>query len=232
MKIAILSDIHGNYDALIKVLEECEKTKVEKYIFLGDYIGYYYEPKKVWDKICQLNGVKIKGNHENLLKDSLTSKVKMRQIKEKYGIAHELAQNQLSKEDIEQLYYLPEKKRIQIKNFNFELNHGSPWDQNAYLYPNTSPEVFEKANHSEIDFVLVGHSHYPFIKKLSHSTIINPGSVGQNRQEGGVATWAFMDLEELKTEIISTKYSVKNLARKVKTLDPDKSYNYSILFRK
>ena len=232
MRIAILSDIHGNYDALTQVLEECKKCNVEKYIFLGDYVGYYYEPKKVWDKIRQLNGIKIKGNHEDLLKASLTSKVIMRQIKDKYGIGHQIAQNQLMEEEIEQLYSLPEKKRIQIKNFNFELNHGSPWNQNTYLYPDTDPEIFEKANHSEIDYVLVGHSHYPFIKKLSHSTIINPGSVGQNRQEGGVANWVLMDLEEAKIKIISTKYSVKSLAEKVKVLDPDKPYNYSILFRK
>ena len=232
MKVAVISDIHGNYDALVKVLEECKERNIEKYLFLGDYVGYYYEPKKVWDKICQLNGIKIKGNHEDLLKDSLTSKVRMRQIKDKYGIGHQLAQNQLVEEEIEKLYSLPEKKRIQIKNFNFELNHGSPWDQNAYLYPDTDPQIFEKANHSEIDFVLVGHSHYPFIKKLSHSTIINPGSVGQNRQKGGVANWAFIDLNELKIEIISTKYPVESLAEKVKTLDPDKPYNYSILFRK
>ena len=80
--------------------------------------------------------------------------------------------------------------------------------------------------------MLVGHSHYPFIKKLCHSTIINPGSVGQNRQEGGVATWGFMDLEKIEIEIISTKYSVKSLSEKVKILDPGKAYNYSILFRK
>ena len=232
MKVAVISDIHGNYDALVKVLEECKERNIEKYLFLGDYVGYYYEPKKVWDKICQLNGIKIKGNHEDLLKDSITSKVRMRQIKDKYGIGHQLAQNQLVEEEIEQLYSLPEKKRIQIKNFNFELNHGSPWNQNAYLYPDTDPQIFEKANHSEIDFVLVGHSHYPFIKKLSHSTIINPGSVGQNRQKGGVANWALIDLNELKIEIISTKYPVESLAEKVKTLDPDKPYNYSILFRK
>ena len=80
--------------------------------------------------------------------------------------------------------------------------------------------------------MLVGHSHYPFIKKLTHSTIINPGSVGQNRQKGGVASWAFVNLEEIRVEIISTKYCVKGLVEKVKINDPDKTYNYSILFRK
>ena len=63
MKIAILSDIHGNFDALNVVLEECKKIKIDKYLFLGDYVGYYYG-QKVWNRICQLNGIKIKGNHE------------------------------------------------------------------------------------------------------------------------------------------------------------------------
>jgi putative phosphoesterase len=232
MRLAILSDVHGNYDALNAVLEECKKYKIEQYLCLGDYVGYYYEPKKVWDLIYSLNGVKIKGNHEDLLNGSLSSRVIRNQIKEKYGTGHQVAQNQLSSEEIKQLYNLPEKKLIQIGKYTFELNHGSPWDQNFYLYPDTAPEILEKANNLAIDFVLVGHSHYPFIKKLTHSTIINPGSVGQNRQKGGLASWVFVDLEEIKIEIISTKYCVKSLAKKVKINDPDKTYNYSILFRK
>ena len=232
MRLAILSDIHGNYDALNAVLEECKKYKIEQYLCLGDYVGYYYEPKKVWDRIHQLNGVKIKGNHEDLLNGSLSSRVIRNQIKEKYGTGHQVAQNQLSREEIKQLYNLPKKKLIQIRKYTFELNHGSPWDQSIYLYPDTDPEILEKANNPAIDFVLVGHSHYPFIKKLTHSTIINPGSVGQNRKKGGVASWAFVDLEEIKIKIISTKYRVKSLAKKVKINDPDKTYNYSILFRK
>ncbi len=232
MRLAILSDIHGNYDALNAVLEECKKYNIEQYLCLGDYVGYYYEPKKVWDLINSLNGVKIKGNHEDLLNRFLSSGVIRSQIIEKYGTGHQLAKNQLSSEEIKLLYDLPEKKLIQIGKYTFELNHGSPWDQRIYLYPDTAPEILEKANNPAIDFVLVGHSHYPFIKKLNHSTIINPGSVGQNRQKGGVASWVFMDLEEIKIEIISTKYCVKSLARKVKIYDPDKAYNYSILFRK
>ncbi len=232
MRIAILSDIHGNYDALNTVLEECKNYNIEHFLFLGDYVGYYYEPKKVWDRISQLNGVKIKGNHEDLLKDSISSKAISNQIREKYGKGHQFAQNQLLEGDLEQLYNLPEKIQIQIEKFNFELNHGSPWDQNKYLYPNTPSEILEKANNPEIDFVLVGHSHYPFIKKLSHSTIINPGSVGQNRQKGGIANWGFIDLKSMNVKIISTKYSILNLAKKVKANDPNRDYNYSILFRK
>ena len=66
------------------VLEECKKIKIDKYLFLGDYVGYYYEPKKVWNRICQLNGIKIKGNHEDILKDSIFYLINDK-IKVKYG---------------------------------------------------------------------------------------------------------------------------------------------------
>lgn len=231
MRLAILSDIHGNYDALKAVLEECKKHKIEQYLCLGDYVGYYYEPKKVWDLIYSLNGVKIKGNHEDLLKDSLSSRIIRNQIKEKYGTGHQVAQNQLSCEQINQLYNLPEKKLVQIGEYTFELNHGSPWDQSIYLYPDTAPEILEKANNPAIDIVLVGHSHYPFTKKLTHSVIINPGSVGQNRQKGGVACWAFINSDTLEYKLMRTSYDTEALFNEAKEKDPLNAYNYNILKR-
>ncbi|MDC1434451.1 YfcE family phosphodiesterase [Flavobacteriaceae bacterium] len=232
MKVAVISDIHGNYDALEAVLEECSNHKVEQYIFLGDYVGYYYEPKKVWDRINELEGVMIKGNHEDLLNDSFSSSTLSKTIEEKYGVGHQIALEQFSASERQQICGLQAQKVISYYGYKFQINHGTPWDQNAYLYPDTDEDIFEKANQPEFDFVLVGHSHYPFIKRLSHSTIINPGSVGQNRKEGGVANWAFMDLETNSLEIMNTYYSVIKLAQKVKKHDPNVAYNHSILFRK
>ena len=69
MKVAVISDIHGNYDAFSEVLKACEKEGVQEYLFLGDYIGYYYDAKKVWNIVKKLSNHIIKGNHEDLLKD-------------------------------------------------------------------------------------------------------------------------------------------------------------------
>jgi predicted phosphodiesterase len=46
MKIAIISDIHGNYDALKAVLKDIKKLKIDKIYCLGDIVNYYYEPHK------------------------------------------------------------------------------------------------------------------------------------------------------------------------------------------
>ena len=47
MKIEIISDINGKYDALIEVLKKAKKEKVEHILVLGDIVGYYYHPDKI-----------------------------------------------------------------------------------------------------------------------------------------------------------------------------------------
>ena len=231
MRIGVLSDIHGNIDALQAVLRECNQYKIDHYFFLGDYVGYYYNPHKVWKLILSLNGTLIKGNHENILFEISNQSISKKEIKDKYGIAHEMALGQFSKNEIKSIFDLPEKLTITYNNTSFQLNHGSPWNQDTYLYHNTDANILDQADDPEIDYVLVGHSHYSFIKKLDNSILINPGSVGQNREKGGIASWAFIDLEKNVHEIIQTPYSVEKLAKEVKINDPSIEYNHKILFR-
>ena len=77
MKICILSDIHGNYDALKKCVSEAKKLKVKKFLCLGDYVGYYYEPDKCIDLLIKLKAICIKGNHENIFLEILKNKKKL-----------------------------------------------------------------------------------------------------------------------------------------------------------
>ena len=74
MKIAILSDIHGNFLSLKAVIKEIKIKKINKIICLGDYINYYYEPDKCIDLLKSINAKCIKGNHENILPIYLNQK--------------------------------------------------------------------------------------------------------------------------------------------------------------
>jgi predicted phosphodiesterase len=69
MKVAIVSDIHGNYDAFQEVLADIEKSKVDRIISLGDNIGYGPEPDRVVQKIMQSGIPCVQGNHELAIKD-------------------------------------------------------------------------------------------------------------------------------------------------------------------
>ena len=71
MRTAIISDIHGNYPALMKVLEDARTEHVDNYIFLGDYCTYDFPwPNEVAQKLMKIeNSYSIRGNKERILKE-------------------------------------------------------------------------------------------------------------------------------------------------------------------
>ena len=85
MKICILSDIHGNYEALKKCVNEAKKLNINRFFCLGDYVGYYYEPDKCIDLLRKISAVCIKGNHEDMLLNILKDNQKINYYKLKYG---------------------------------------------------------------------------------------------------------------------------------------------------
>jgi predicted phosphodiesterase len=69
MKVAIISDIHGNYDAFREVMTDIDQSKVDRIISLGDNIGYGPEPDRVVREIMARNIPSVQGNHELAVKD-------------------------------------------------------------------------------------------------------------------------------------------------------------------
>ena len=69
MKVAIISDIHGNYDAFREVMTDIDQSKVDRIISLGDNIGYGPEPDRVVQMIMAQDIPSVQGNHELAIKD-------------------------------------------------------------------------------------------------------------------------------------------------------------------
>jgi predicted phosphodiesterase len=85
LKIAVISDIHGNSYALNAVLEDAKLNKVERLFILGDIVGYYYSPQIVLDLLSEWHYDIIIGNHENILEALLTGRIPHEDIISKYG---------------------------------------------------------------------------------------------------------------------------------------------------
>ena len=84
MKVCVVADIHGNYDALKECIREAKKQNIKKFLCLGDYVGYYYEPDKCIDLLIDINAICIRGNHEDILLDILKNKQKLQYYKYTY----------------------------------------------------------------------------------------------------------------------------------------------------
>ena len=231
MKIAVISDIHGNYDALNSVLIKAKKEGVEHLLVLGDIVGYYYHPDKILDALSAWNFDLIKGNHEHILEDLIKDNSLFESIRLKYGSGHKVALDKLTEKQLKFLRDLPETKSLQFNQTSLLMCHGSPWSFDYYIYPDADNETLLKCDSTEHDFVLIGHSHYQFAVKNKNSILINPGSVGQSRQTGGKAFWCIIDTKNKCFQMLSTDYDVKNLIMEINKKDKDIKYLSEILVR-
>ena len=148
MKIAVISDIHGNIDALIEVLKKAKNENVEHLLVLGDIVGYYYYPDKILELISDWSYDIIKGNHEKILEDLLVNPSLGESIRLKYGSGHQEAINKLTIQQLDFLFNLPETKSIQLDGISLLMSHGSPWSNDYYIYPDF-PSYAKLSNISE-----------------------------------------------------------------------------------
>lgn len=232
MKIAVLSDIHGNCYALEPVLKAIRAQGIDQLFILGDFVGYYYHPNQVLEMVDSFNLFMIKGNHELMLNAAAQDSAKAIEIKKKYGSGIEVALEVLSREQFALLTELPEQRSVNLGGINFQLCHGSPWDINAYIYPDSNLESFHTHEfNNRADFILLGHAHYPYISTQPGVTIINPGSIGQARDHGGMACWAVINTTNRTTVFNRTPYDTRPLVHEIALRDPDIPFLRDVLFR-
>lgn len=232
MKVAIISDIHGNFEALYAVLKKAKKENVAHLLILGDIVGYYYHPDKVMDLLSKWSFDIIKGNHEKILEDLIADSSISETIRLKYGSGHKEAIDKLTYKQLCFLSDLPETKNVQLDETSLLMCHGSPWSNDFYIYPDCKKGIIEKCDIIGNDFVLIGHSHYSFAIRNTNSILINPGSVGQSRQIGGKASWCIINTDNNCFEFFSTNYNVENLLKEVSEKDPEIKYLKEVLIRK
>ncbi len=168
MKLAIISDVHGNYPALKKVLERIDSLEVDKIISLGDVTGYYAQPNKCINLLREKNAHQLLGNHDMYLingegcpRSRLISELLIHQQKD------------VSKDNIS---YLKTLKPILNKD-STSFVHGG-WNDNLdeYMFKITYEKLV-----GEHDFYFSGHTHVQIKSTIKDKTYCNPGSVGQPR---------------------------------------------------
>ena len=183
MKIAVISDIHGNMEALNAVLDDIEENECDRIFCLGDYAMAGPEPAKAIEKVRELkNAVLIQGNTDwmiaNYTEDIYNS------IKEAAPVMAEALKNDfeiLSNEQKEFLKNLPEKMSLEVEGVKILLVHGSPRKNNENIFPDTTLEEIEKMLEGvNADVVLCGHTHMPCgFQTTNKITVVNDGSVGR-----------------------------------------------------
>jgi predicted phosphodiesterase len=230
MKVAILSDIHGNAGALRATLDDVRKAGAQHLLILGDLVGYYYDMRGVLDQLRGWDCTVIGGNHEAMLDAARGNPAAALRYREKYGSGVDAALLDLSREEIDWLCGLPARMQVTLDSVVFELCHGSPGDRDRYVYPNADEEQIRDCEIAG-SVVLIGHTHYPMVAVRPSCLLINSGSVGQARDFGGFASWALFDTQTAVVTLRRSQYDAAALEEEVRRRDPHLPYLREILRR-
>jgi diadenosine tetraphosphatase ApaH/serine/threonine PP2A family protein phosphatase len=224
MRYAILSDIHGNLEALSEVLGVVDEMGVTRIVCLGDVVGYGANPNEVVDAIRERAETTIRGNHDEAALDP---------AQETYFNSWAVdairwTREQLTEDSASFLSQLPYESRIG----DALLVHASPRDPEKWRYILSPQAAAAEFDEFEESFCFIGHTHVPMIvvrNEIGTSellndevalpagarVIINAGSVGQPRDGDPRACFCVFDLEDRSASLVRVPYDADAAHKKI-----------------
>ncbi|MEM0047186.1 MAG: metallophosphoesterase family protein [Fervidicoccaceae archaeon] len=226
MKVLIISDIHGNYDALRAVLEDAGSW--DQLWVLGDLVDYGPEPEKIVDEIRDMRPeVLLRGNHDHAAAYNVDCGCGIRTHDISVYTREHITRKLLSEDQLEWLKNLDLKIERSFSGGKIILVHGSPRSPlYDYMLPSLPKNILMEmigsiADEPSRSLVIFGHTHLGTNMLLKNSVLLNPGSVGQPRDGDPRASYAIFDLESMDFRIIRVKYEVEKVVGKLRELVKD-----------
>jgi len=245
MRVGIISDVHGNLEALQAVWQLFDAEKVDTVWCLGDTVGYGANPRECLAKVRDRCSVVLKGNHD----EASATLWGLDWFNEWARQAALWTHHQLSEQEISFLRNLPASERVDLRDENLSvvrLVHGSlrepltEYILNAHIAAENMELLLSEIEPSTESPALLffGHSHVAEVyflsslrsRKLKHQRflvttdfqlqpggayLINVGSVGQPRDGNPYAACGILDTETLRLRVFRVPYDVERAAIKI-----------------
>jgi diadenosine tetraphosphatase ApaH/serine/threonine PP2A family protein phosphatase len=226
MRIGIFSDVHANIEALTAVLDAFRAERIDKYVCIGDTVGYGASPNECCDIIRELAAFTILGNHDAAVAGRMD-----------YSYYYDAARNALdmhsrilSLANMTWLKSLP----YQVQDGEVTFCHGSPVNLEEFEYIFSKEQAAQCLDMwNELNSVtFIGHSHLcksfaltrtevyevvaeKFVIRPEHRYIISVGSVGQPRDYDNRASYTIYDSDEKTFEFKRAAYDIDSAAQKI-----------------
>jgi predicted phosphodiesterase len=227
MKVAVISDIHGNKQAFQATLEAIAASDAAEVWCLGDLVGYGADPDACVELAREHAAVCLAGNHDL----AVTGEIPLEEFSRGASLAARWTQEVIAQENLAFLQTLSPQGR----ESSVGLYHASPrnpvWE---YVLSALLAELCLDAQRDRL--CLIGHSHVAlsFMRRQGELAtgepqrngtqldltagewLINPGSVGQPRDGDPRAAWLLLDLDGLTASFVRTEYDIAGAAAAIR----------------
>ena len=222
MKLAFISDIHGNAVALDAVLQDIKDKQVEQVFVLGDLCYRGTEPKRSLELVQSLNCDVIKGNADEWVVRGVREGEVPDQALDMMNEERDWILSRLDVESVEYLKSLPTDFNWKFGDVTIHAFHATPKSLFEVVQPFESDEIVsEKLMVNNKDIYIYGHIHKPFIRYINGKCIINCGSVGLPFDGLNKASYTILDIEETSVQAsnVRVSYDVEKVIRQFKESD-------------
>jgi putative phosphoesterase len=211
MRIAFISDIHGNATALDAVLSDLNERNVEKVYVLGDISYRGPEPQRSLDLVRSLNTDVIKGNADEWVVRGVREGEVPEQVRGMMNLERDWIHPHLTEESIEYLRNLKTELKLQAHDLKIHAYHANPDNLFDIVLPSESDETLtSKMMVEAANLYVYAHIHRPYIRYINGKCIMNIGSVGLPFDGLNKASYGLVDIHEgtFQTSIVRVPYDI------------------------
>ena len=236
MRLAIISDIHANIQALTAVLAKCDEYDVDEIICLGDVVGYGGNPDECCDLLRERCSVTLLGNHDAAVIGVMDNDYY-------YDAARKAlywTREQLSAENFTWLYSLP---YCQLREeLDVGLFHAAPILPSGFYYVvrNEEADALTRMKAGLLGHNFIGHSHltttyeyngrkvkditYRYKHQQGRRYLVNVGSVGQPRDRNPDACFVMFDTDTKDMAHMRVSYDIASAAGRIRSVGLDDKF--------
>ena len=231
MKIAIISDLHSNLEALTAVRDHALSCDVDRFICLGDFVGYGADPSATLDLLLTLPDlVCVVGNNDEYVAAPGLGELPNEMIRS----SAEWTRRQLT---AEQLEWLGSLTYLHVED-GVTYTHASAHESNRWPYVTEPVQARACLKAAITDVVFIGHVHIPYVFEMAdHSSevtrhtakegevvsfragsryVVCVGSVGQPRDGDPRSCYAIYDTDARSVRVERVAYDLHTAARKIR----------------
>lgn len=235
MKLAVISDTHGNATAFEAVIKDLKKQSPDAIVFLGDVGMRGPEPKECIDLLKSLEPLAIiRGNHD----DKFTRFPRPgwqpdNYKKERLLRSFEYDCEKIPSTDQIWLSNLPKEFFYEFEEVAVEMYHSTPNSLVDIVYPWATLEELEKLHKNEqTKLVLHGHSHHAYVRQGRGRMVVNCGSVGLPFDGDNRASYAIVDFDrkDIAIQLRRVTYDIEKaiFLAKERNMPDVESFEYAL----